>query len=375
MPTPAPRVLVLPSSYFAQNRVVGGGERYGNEYSQALAGLTPTTLGLFDFQPATRTQGPLTIRHFTVTPRPPGELRFPATRATLAALREYDVIHLMCFPTPLSELLTPLARLRGQVVVLTDIGGGGRTLGGYLQKLHRRLDFHRLAHGLAHLSAHAKTAFPDWTHPDVILHGGTPQPDQFTEIPAVAYALFVGRLLPHKGILNVIQCLPAGVPLKVVGRPYDPAYFESLKAAAAGKDVAFITDADDAQLRRLYQGAAVVLQTSLPSPGPGFDRSELLGLVALEGMAYGRPVIVTRTTSLPELVVDGETGFIVPPHDLAALGTQIGRLVHDRELSRRLGRQALAHVRRNFTWEATARRGLGLYHALGQRLGKAWARA
>ncbi len=373
MPPSAPKVLVLPCSYFAQNRVVGGGERYGTEYSRALAGLTPTTMGLFDLAPVQHADGPLTVRHFAVTRLENQGLRFPATPSTLGALREFDVIHLMCFPTPLSELLVPLARLRGQVVVLTDIGGGGRTLGGYLQKLHRRLDFHRLTHGLAHLSAHAKTAFADWNHPGVILHGGTPQPDRHTEIPEAAYALFVGRLLPHKGILNVIQSLPAGLPLKVVGRPYDPAYFESLKAAATDKEVEFITDADDTRLRQLYQGAAVVLQTSLPSLGPGFDRSELLGLVALEGMAYGRPVIVTRTTSLPELVMDGETGFIVPPNDLAALGSKIGLLVNNRDLSRRLGRQALAHVQRNFTWEATARRGLSFYHDLGRRLGKSWA--
>lgn len=374
MPSAAPRVLVLPSSYFAKNRVVGGGERYGYEYSRALAGLTPTTMGLFDLEPGERKEGSLNVRNFAVTQLHNRGLRFPAAPGTLAALREFDIIHLMCFPTPLSDLLVPLARLRSQVIVLTDIGGGSRTFSGYLQKLHRRLDPHRLAHGLAHLSAHAKTAFPDWSHPDVVLHGGTPQPDRLTEIPDAAYALFVGRLLPHKGILNVIQSIPSGLPLKVVGRPYDPAYFETLKATAAGKQVEFITDADDTRLRQLYQGAAVVLQTSLPSPGPGFDRSELLGLVALEGMAYGRPVIVTRTTSLPELVVDGQTGFIVPPNDLPALGAKIALLVNDRDLSRRLGRQALAHVQRHFTWEATARRGLALYQSLGKKLGKSWAK-
>jgi glycosyltransferase involved in cell wall biosynthesis len=191
-----------------------------------------------------------------------------------------------------------------------------------------------------------------------------------TDIPDAAYALFVGGLLPHKGILNVIRAIPTGLLLKVVGRPYDLAYFEILKAAAAGKDVEFITDADDLRLRELYQGAAVVLQTSLPSEGLGFDRSELLGLVALEGRAYGRPVVVTKTTSLPELVVDGQTGFIVPPHDLPALGSKITLLVRNRELARQLGRQALAHVQRHFTWEATAQRGLELYEAIGKRLGK-----
>ncbi len=365
----------MPSSYYAQKRVVGGGERYGYEYAKALAGLVPATMGLFDLTEAERSDGPLNVQTFGVRQVDGAGMRFPATSRTIAALGEYDVIHLMCFPTPLSELVVPLARLRRQVVVLTDIGGGGRTFSGYLQKLNRKLDIHRLAHGLAHLSAHAQTAFQGWSHPGVILHGGTPDPEHQTEIPEVSYALFVGRLLPHKGVLNVIQSIPPELPLKVVGRPYDPDYFAIVQSAAAGKSVEFITDADDERLQALYQGATVVLQVSLPSSGVAFDRSELLGLVALEGMAHGRPVIVTRTTSLPELVVDGETGFIVPPNDLAALGAKISLLVNDRELSRRLGQKALAHARRHFTWSATARRGLDFYRELGKRLKRPWADA
>ncbi|HEX2093815.1 MAG TPA: glycosyltransferase family 4 protein, partial [Longimicrobiaceae bacterium] len=168
-----------------------------------------------------------------------------------------------------------------------------------------------------------------------------------------------------KGIPPLIESIGPTTPLRIVGRPYDPGYLEELRSAAVGKDVRFILDADDAELERQYRSAAVVLQPSLPvNPGPR-DTSELLGLVTLEGMAHGKPVIVTRTGSLPELVVEGETGFVVPPGDRAALRARIETLLGDETLGRRMGEAARLHVERNFTWEQVARRGMALYRELG----------
>jgi glycosyltransferase involved in cell wall biosynthesis len=81
-------------------------------------------------------------------------------------------------------------------------------------------------------------------------------------------------------------------------------------------------------------------------------------------MACGKPVIVTRTASLPELVVDGKTGFIVPPNDLAALRAPIEKLVGDPALSQRMGADARRHVEENFTWNRVAQRGLDFYRGL-----------
>ena len=76
-------------------------------------------------------------------------------------------------------------------------------------------------------------------------------------------------------------------------------------------------------------------------------------------------MIVTRTTSLPELVVDGVTGFVVPPRDRAALHGVLERLLGESGLAPRMGAAALAHARENFTWDAVARRGLDLYRRIG----------
>lgn len=361
-----PKVLIVPASYFARNRTVGGGERYAFEYARAMAALTPTTLGLFDETVGVGTDGPLTIRRFAV--RGFNERWwFPATAATRAALGGFDILHAMDFPTPLADLLALLARWRRRKFILTDVGGGGVCWSTRLRYRVPRLDLNRLAHGLALISNYSAGFFQDWGQPREILHGGVrkaelpPAPSGSSNDGAGAYALFVGRLLPHKGVLQLVESIDADTPLHVVGRPYDTAYVDAVRKAASGKRVSFVFDADDTELRRQYNGARVVLQPSIPSGDVSRDKSELLGLVAIEAMASGKPVIVTRTASLPETVVEGETGLVVPPHDREALRGAIGRFMGDSALALRVGLAARRHVEQRFTWESAAQRGLDLY--------------
>jgi glycosyltransferase involved in cell wall biosynthesis len=288
------------------------------------------------------------------------------TLRTLRELGEYDVIHPMVFPTPATDALVTLAKLRRQLVVLTDVGGGLPSASTYLQRIDSRLAIGRLADGLALLSSHSAGQFGAWPQPQVILFGGARviHPDTREEASDVPYALFVGRLLPHKGVLELIESIGPDIPLHVVGRAYDSEYLTKLQAAAVGKRVCFLTDADDSELARQYLGARLVLQPSIPVREGSNDTSELLGLVALEGMAYGKPVIVTRAGSLPELVRDGETGFVVPPRDREALADRIGRLMLDARLAQHMGAAARSRVSELFTWESVARRGLDFYLSL-----------
>ena len=359
-----PRVLVVPASYFARDRTIGGGERYALEYARALSRLTPTTLALFDIDASSERLGSLEVRRFGIK-HFNQRWRFPLTQESRRAIREFDVYHSMVFPTPLTDSLILSARLQGKIAVLTDVGGGGACWSTYLTKLHPRLSLNRLAHALAPLSKHGASFFSDWPQPQSILYGGV-NLDEFQpeNKPPLGYALFVGRLLWHKGILEIIQAIPPEVPLHVVGRPYDQAYLGKLQTAAQGKNIQFVLNADDNELKRQYAGANVVLQPSLPSDDPGGDKSELLGLVTLEAQAMAKPVIVTRVASLPELVLDGETGFIIPAHDPAALREKITWLVGNPALSRSMGLAARSYIESKFTWDKVAERGLALYRSL-----------
>src|SRR5207244_4025102 len=78
-------------------------------------------------------------------------------------------------------------------------------------------------------------------------------------------------------------------------------------------------------------------------------RWEGFGLGALEAMLASKPVVASAVSALPELVVDGETGFLVPPDDADALAHAVTRLLDDRALASRLGEAAYRRARGEFS--------------------------
>ena len=90
------------------------------------------------------------------------------------------------------------------------------------------------------------------------------------------------------------------------------------------------------------------------------SRSEGISLTLLEAMARGLPVVATRVGGTPEVVVDGETGLLVPPGDPAALADAILRLQRDPEAGRRMGEAGRPRVERIFD----VRRMVAEYEAL-----------
>jgi glycosyltransferase involved in cell wall biosynthesis len=92
--------------------------------------------------------------------------------------------------------------------------------------------------------------------------------------------------------------------------------------------------------------------------------TEGLPVVLLEAMAHARPVVATPVGGTPELVVDGETGLLVPPRDPEALADALRRLLGDPDLARRLGEAGRERVAERFTAARQTRRILELYDEL-----------
>jgi glycosyltransferase involved in cell wall biosynthesis len=182
------------------------------------------------------------------------------------------------------------------------------------------------------------------------------------ERPCSGRVLYVGRIMRHKGIDVLIDALPPGSGLDVVGRVYDPEYHALLRERAQGKDVRFVHDASDDVVAEHYRRALVTVLPSVYDDvfGGHWDRPELLGGVLQESMATGTPVICTAVGGMPEVVRDGESGFVVPPNDPAALRAAIETLACDPALRRRLGETGRAGVR---SWDAAAREMLERYAA------------
>jgi len=127
-------------------------------------------------------------------------------------------------------------------------------------------------------------------------------------------ALFVGRVLPHKAIHDLIKALPDGVGLDIAGPEVDIPYGRRLRERATGRDVAFLGPIPEGDLVDHYRRALCVVLPSVYRNefGPDTSVPELLGQTLLEGMACGTPAIATNVGGMPETIVDGATGFVGP---------------------------------------------------------------
>jgi glycosyltransferase involved in cell wall biosynthesis len=150
-----------------------------------------------------------------------------------------------------------------------------------------------------------RDAFGSWPRSHVIPYG-VPL-SQFPYVPAPAsppYLAFVGLIAPHKGVRDAVDVsLRSGVPLKIAGKIRDAAYFrDEILSHVDQERISFLGEVDDCQRNDLLGNA---LATLFP-----IHWSEPLGLVMLESMAVGTPVIAYGRGSVPEIVCPS-AGFVV----------------------------------------------------------------
>jgi len=184
--------------------------------------------------------------------------------------------------------------------------------------------------------------------------------------------LFVGRIEPLKGIdtlLSALQLLqqsgdmPAHLCLSVIGgdpaKPLETRHAELEKLMMLCKElglsdmVTFLGRRAQETLHYYYASSDIVVMPS---------HYESFGMVALEAMACGTPVIASDVGGLAQLVQDGETGFLVPGRDPAAMAKCLRCLLSDQELLVRLGRQA-ANYAEGYGWKGITRQIMDLYES------------
>ncbi len=209
----------------------------------------------------------------------------------------------------------------------------------------------------------------------VVIHNGVNpedyRPDPGTEAlerygidPERPAVVFLGRITAQKGILDFLEA----------ARGIDPE--AQLVLCAASPDtpeiLAAVTDAVEAM--QSVRSGVIWIQEPLPRPGAVQvlshasvfvcpSRYEPFGLVNIEAMACGVAVVATATGGIPEIVVDGETGYLVAPGDdfTRQLAERINELIVDPDKARRFGRAGRQRVLDHFTWPAIAAQTVALY--------------
>ena len=122
-----------------------------------------------------------------------------------------------------------------------------------------------------------------------------------------------------------------------------------------GKRVTFRHDCDDAEIVRAYRRAACVVLPSVYRDCYGNESMvpELLGQTLIEGMSCGTPAICTAVASMPEVVADGVTGFVIPPNNPGALQAKLEFLRDNPGAMFSMGVAGRVRVIDRFTWSRT----------------------
>jgi len=339
--------------------ILGGAERYALELARHMADRTPTTLVSFGNQDRSEKIGNLNIRIFGNPIHVRGLPSNPFSLRAIAALGQADVIHCHQRHIVMSSSAAALARVSGKKVFVSDLGGGGWDISRYIST-------ENWFHGHLHISAYSRQVSKQAQSPRAHVIMGGVDTARFSPNPAVprtGHVLFVGRILPHKGVNYLVEALPEGITLEIVGQPYHPEFFREVQRLAQGKNVIFHHDSTDDQLIEAYRSALCIVLPSVYQTLYG-DHTlipELLGQTLLEGMACGTPAICTNVASMPEIVEDGVSGFVVPPNDPAALRDKLIYLRDHPERARAMGEAARTRVLNHFTWPAVVERCLKIY--------------
>lgn len=326
---------------------------------------------------------------------------FEAQKKLKRLLQDYpaDIAHLHCIYHHLSPSIIPTLRSAGIPVVMTahdlkiacpaykmlnDTGVCEKCKGGNLLNVVR----HRCVRGslaasaivMVESSLHRvlntyqgkldKVVVPSRFFMEKFIEWGWPR-SQFAYIPnyvdasrfepsdaAGDYFLYFGRLAPEKGVATLMRAArAAGVTLKIAGTGPIEAQLKTLQAGLAG-DVEFLGYRSGAELHDLVRGARAVV---LPS-----EWYENAPMSVLESFALGTPVIGARIGGIPEMVIDGDTGWTFESRNADALAALLSRVkaMPNAEVAQ-AGRGARDHVVQHFNRAGYLEATLALYAGLG----------
>lgn len=348
---------VTPAAFGAAG-LWGGGERYPLALALAMSEIVSTRLVVFGTRLHRRRVGQLEICEIPTRAQwKEGDMN-PLSERFVGYLPLTRRIHAHQYHSVVTNLSLVLGALLRREVFVTDHGGASYNYAD-------RFGLERLVSGFLPLTECSASFFPQLAdRTSAPIYGGA-DPERFhpDDGERLRQVIYVGRLMPHKGIDTLLRAVDDRTPVRIFGRPYDRAYRAELTRLAEGKDVVFTETASDEEIAEAYRRSRVAVLPSVhhTSTGEFHPWPELLGLTLLEAMASGTPVIASRVGGMPEIVAEGETGYVVEPGDSEALGERIRELLDRPEEWRRMSERCVETVAERYTWRHVAERCLDAY--------------
>jgi len=196
-----------------------------------------------------------------------------------------------------------------------------------------------------------------------------PLPPQLTPLAGKRVIIFVGHFGLRKGIFYAIRAMRrvreefpdvhlvcvGGTPAWLGRNDYRRMLEEEARRNGVENSVTLLEAVKNTELVEFYRHSEALV---LPTYYEAFSK------VAAEAMGCGLPVVATRTGGLPEVVVDGETGFLTSFGDSEAISARLITLLGDGQLRERMGARGRERVAREFTWHAVAERTRSAYNEL-----------
>ena len=183
--------------------------------------------------------------------------------------------------------------------------------------------------------------------------------------------LYVGRLIEWKGVDTLIRSMRLVIKeipdsnLIIVGEgPSRDSLERLVRDAGLTDSVQFYGRASDDDLKKMYDSAAVFV---LPSRHFQGMVMEGLGVVLLEAMSHGVPVIGSNVGGIPDIIIDGETGYLVPEQKPDILAEKIVQILTNIELQEKFRRNGLIRVRDSFSWESVSKKFSEVYKQVSEK--------
>ena len=172
------------------------------------------------------------------------------------------------------------------------------------------------------------------------------------------YALFFGRIHQYKGLEYLIKAEPMiserilNVKIVIAGNGENFGKYQALIGDRSDKFTVVNRRISDDEASQLFRKSAVVVL-------PYVEASQ--SAVLLNAYGFGKPVVVTNVGSLPEVVEEGRTGFIVPPRDPKSLASAVAVLLADNRLRKEMGMNGFRKLTTDLSWDSIASKTLMVY--------------